>query len=85
MLSKGMISTMEDLGKEFAAGTGCIITGMSFRQTVTGWQLIVKRVNKERVKEVLFLDGWTVNECLELLYNVIHVGDLADKWKVDKF
>lgn len=76
---------MEDVGKEFAAGTGCILTGISFRPTVSHWQMIVKRVNQKREKEVLFIDGWTLNECLEILASVVYSGELKEKWKPDKF
>ena len=81
----GVYTLLEDLGKEFAVGTGSTITGMSFRQTVTGWQMIVKRMTKDRAKEVLFVDAWTVNELLEALYKIVYDGEMKEAWKPDKF
>lgn len=83
--SPGVVSMLEDLGKEFAAGTGSVLTGLSLRQTVTGWQMIVKRMNKEREKQVLFVDAWTVNELLEALYRIVYDGEMKELWKPDKF
>ena len=76
---------LEDLGKEFAAGTGSVLTGLSLRQTVTGWQMVIKRMTKAREKQVLFVDAWTVNELLEMLYKIVYDGEMKETWKADKF
>lgn len=84
-LQAGTIVMLEDLGKEFAAGTGCILLTVTLRQTVSGWQMIVKRLSNSKVKEILFLDAWTVNELLEMLFNVVYHGSNSTDWKPDKF
>lgn len=85
MLSKGMIALMEDLSKEFAAGTGMVLTGINLRPTVTGWTMMVKGVTTAREAKILFIEAWTVNECLEYLFKVIREGDRSGDWREDKY
>lgn len=84
-VSKGVQVLVQDLSKEFAANTGNILTGVNFKVTATGFLMMVKRVNAQREKEVLFCDVWTIAEGLEILYGIVYDAQLQDKWKADKF
>lgn len=84
-IEKGVELMLQDLGKEFAAGTGMIMLTVTFRQTLTGWQMIVKRMNGKREKEVLFVDHDTIVDLLDVLYNVVYHDEHSSKWKPDKF
>ena len=84
--NKGMLDLISDPRQEFADKTGDVLTGINLRPTVTGWQMIVKKVNiKTRSKEVAFLDSWSVQELFELLYDSLTVAPDTLVWKVDKF
>lgn len=84
-VSKGVQVLLQDAGKEFAAGTGCILTGVNFKATATGFLMMVKRVTPSKEKEVLFCDVWSLAEGLEVLYSIVYDAQLQDKWKPDKF
>ena len=82
----GTLMLLSDPRAEFADKTGDVLTGINLRPTVTGWQMIVKKVNvKTRSKEVAFLDSWTVEELFELFYSGLTVAPDTLVWKADKF
>lgn len=84
--NKGTLDLLADPRKEFADKTGCILTGITLRVTVTGWGMIVKRVNADtRQKEVCFIDSWTIEECFELFYQGVVMQPSTLVWKPDKF
>lgn len=84
--NKGTLDLMADPRKEFADKTGLVLTGLTFRVTVTGWGLIVKAFDPEdKMKKVMFLDAWTLNELFELFYDVVVMQGNRSQWKDDKF
>lgn len=84
--NKGTLDFMVDPRAEFADKTGHLLTGMNFRPTVTGWALVVKRVNMDtKTREVLFLDSWSLQELFELFYEEVVVAGNLGVWKPDKF
>lgn len=84
--NKGTLAMMSDPRQEFAVKTGHVLTGLNFRPTVTGWQMIVKRVNMvTRGKEVAFCDGWSLEDLFEAFYESLTVDTDRFTWKDDKF
>lgn len=84
--NKGTLSMMSDPRQEFAAATGHVLTGLNFRPTVTGWQMVAKRLNTTtRVKEVAFCDGWSLEDLFEAFYESLTVDKDRLSWKEDKF
>jgi hypothetical protein len=84
--NKGTLQLLSDPRKEFADVTGHILTGINLRPTVTGWQMIVKRVRTDtREKEVCFVDGWSIEDLFEAFYSGMTVAPDTLVWKPDKF
>lgn len=84
--NKGTLMMMSDPRQAFADQTGHVLTGLNFRPTVTGWQMIAKRMNAEtRKKEVAFVDGWTLEDLFEAFYDAMTVDKDRLVWKEDKF
>lgn len=84
--NKGVLALLTDPRQEFADKTGCVLTGMTLRVTLTGWQVIVKRFDPAgKKKEVCFIDAWTLEECFELLYDGLLMAPTSLVWKDDKF
>lgn len=84
--NQGTLKLLSDPKIQFAEATGMVLTGLTFRVTATGWGLIVKAVDPvERKRKVMFLDAWTLEEVIELFYNVAVLDDNSSVWKEDKY
>lgn len=84
--NKGTLDLLIDPRKEFADKTGLVLTGLTFRVTVTGWGMIIKASNPgEKKKLVMFCNAWTLQELFESFYDVAVMGQPSSEWKEDKF
>lgn len=82
----GTLKMMADPRQEFADKTGHVLTGLNFRPTVTGWQMIAKRFNvATKGKEVAFHDGYSLEDLFEAFYESLTVAPDTLEWKPDKF
>lgn len=74
-----------DPSKEFAAFTGSILTGINARPTVTGWSFVVKRLSKDKVKEVLFIDAYSYQQGLDAIVDGAEDNFKGWEWRPDKY
>lgn len=82
----GTLKMMADPRQEFADKTGQVLTGLNFRPTVTGWQMIVKRFNTQtKGKEIAFFDAYSLEDLFEAFYESLTVDKDKLVWKQDKF
>lgn len=84
--NKGTLQMMADPRQEFAEKTGHVLTGLNFRPTLTGWQMIAKRFNvATKTKEVAFCDAYSLEDLFEAFYESLTVDTNRLEWKLDKF